>query len=121
MISVDSASCSHETYLLYRRRSVLNMGAAAQEDVAFGDEFHCGASPSAEAVRDALEWSGQPGWTIEARQLRKGPWTLAWITVDRQWPLFTLSCGALRYSGAYLGEMMRIAQRDLKEMSDALQ
>lgn len=108
-----------DVFLLYRRRSILNMGRGAQEDVTMFDEDniraeHFGCCPTTADVKDALEWAGHTGWDadnkVRADALRKGCWTLTWRAAEN-WCEYTLSSGPITRSGAYLS--MLIAETEL--------
>jgi len=117
-----------DVFLLYRRRSILNMGRGAQEDVTFfeGDSIraeHLGCCPTAADVKDALEWAGHTGWDADNKVradargvLRKGCWALTWRTIDEQWCEFTLASGPITRSGAYLPMLISEAELRLGQM-----
>lgn len=125
----DSREEAHEDFLLYRRRSILNMGRGAQEDVtlwADGEPVadHCGSCPTAADVQDALAWSSNTGWQAAtgpgAATLTKGKWRLTWRTVEDQWVEYTLASGQITRSGAYLDQLLAQTKRELTELAGAL-
>lgn len=130
--NVCESSDRHEAvdvFLLYRRRSILNMGRGAQEDVTMfeGDSIraeHSGCCPTAADAKDALEWAGHTGWDAApaplADALRKGCWTLTWRTIDEQWCEFTLASGPIVRSGAYLPLLISETKATLAKMLEDL-
>jgi len=119
---------AEDDFVLYRRRSILNFGRGAQEDVTLwrdGEPIadHCGSCPTAADVQDALAWSSNTGWQAatgpNAATLTKGKWRLTWRTVEDQWVEYTLASGQITRSGAYLDQLLAQTKLELAQLREA--